>query len=248
MNTSTRPARPESDQKLDIREVGAEKDGVRQYSEKRLFLQLQVFGGCKDPQSLVKPLQDGGAEAVIYLDVNDPQSIGLLTLTENPDQFVGDYRAILQTKPFEALVQKPEYTMFGRTYSSGREENLEDWLLHKPRRTVANKDWSWAVWYPLRRKSDFALLSREEQGKILYQHAMLGRTYGQAGFATDVRLACYGIDKNDNEFVIGLIGSELYPLSRIVQDMRKTQQTAKYIESMGPFFAGKVFWQSEPKL
>ena len=46
-------------------------------------------------------------------------------------------------------------------------------------------------------------------------------------------------DVDDNDFVIGLMGAELYPLSRIVQDMRKTQQTALYIESLGPFFVGK---------
>ena len=47
------------------------------------------------------------------------------------------------------------------------------------------------------------------------------------------------LDADDNDFVIGLMGAELYPLSRVVQDMRKTQQTALYIESLGPFFVGK---------
>ena len=88
------------------------------------------------------------------------------------------------------------------------------------------------------------LLSRAEQGKILGEHALIGRSYGQAGLAQDVRLACHGLDRNDNEFVIGLVGKELFPLSRIVQDMRRTQQTAKYMASLGPFFVGKVLWQS----
>ena len=76
------------------------------------------------------------------------------------------------------------------------------------------------------------------------EHAMIGMAYGEADFAHDIRLACYGLDKNDNEFVIGLVGKDLHPLSHLVQKMRKTEQTAKYIQSLGPFFIGKTFWQS----
>jgi chlorite dismutase len=44
--------------------------------------------------------------------------------------------------------------------------------------------------------------------------------------------------------VIGLIGKDLYPLSKIVETMRKTQQTSLYLEHLGPFFVGRVVWQS----
>jgi chlorite dismutase len=57
-------------------------------------------------------------------------------------------------------------------------------------------------------------------------------------------LSCFGLDQHDNDFVIGLIGADLYPLSACVQQMRKTRQTSQYIEAMGPFFVGKAFWQS----
>jgi chlorite dismutase len=59
----------------------------------------------------------------------------------------------------------------------------------------------------------------------------------------DVRLACFGMDKNDSDFVIGLIGKELFPLSACVQAMRKTKQTSSYMETMGPFFIGRAIWQ-----
>ena len=137
--------------------------------------------------------------------------------------------------------------MLGRTYSTGREADLEDWLLEKPRRNALNPQWPWAIWYPLRRKPEFELLPKEEQGKILYEHAKIGIAFGQADYAHDIRLACHGLDKNDNEFVLGLIGRDLYPLSKVVQEMRRTQQTAKYMQSLGPFFVGKVFWQSPLK-
>ena len=58
-------------------------------------------------------------------------------------------------------------------------------------------------------------------------------------------LACHGLDKFDNDFVIGLLGPELYPLSCIVQRMRKTKQTSQHLERLGPFWIGKVAWQSK---
>ncbi|HEY5567238.1 MAG TPA: hypothetical protein VIM81_08350, partial [Gammaproteobacteria bacterium] len=57
-------------------------------------------------------------------------------------------------------------------------------------------------------------------------------------------LACHGLDKNDNDFIIGLLGRKLHPLSAIVQEMRKTEQTSQYLDSLGPFFVGNVLWRS----
>lgn len=228
----------------DIRELGAAVQGVPQASTRRLYAQLLAFGGCRDTESLVKPLRASGLEFVLYRDLNDPLGVGLLVLAEDPEVLAGRARELLAREPFATLSAKPELTMLGRSYSSGREPDLEDWLLVKPRRNALNPENRWAVWYPLRRKPDFALLSKEEQGRILFEHAMLGRTFGQSGYAQDIRLSCYGLDRHDNEFVLGLVGPELYPLSRLIQEMRKTQQTAKYMQSLGPFFVGRVHAQS----
>jgi chlorite dismutase len=133
--------------------------------------------------------------------------------------------------------------MVGRTYASGFEPDLTEWLLERPRRTVLNPAWPWAIWYPLRRTGAFARLAREEQGKILHEHATIGRAYGEADHAHDIRLACYGLDTSDNDFVIGLVGRALHPLSHLVQAMRRTIQTSEYIERLGPFFVGNAIWQ-----
>ncbi len=232
---------------LDLREFGAAINGVPQVSTRRLFLQLQVFGGCTHPQKLIEPLKASDLEVVLYQDLNDPGGIGLLFLTEHPDALVTEVRSLLTCEPFASLRRKPELTMIGRTYSSGHEPNLEDWLLVKPRRNALNPEFPWAIWYPLRRKSEFYLLPEPDRRKVLFEHAMIGRAYAQAGYAYDIRLACFGLEQKDNEFVLGLVGPELYPLSRLIQEMRHTQQTAKYIESLGPFFVGKVCWQSPLK-
>ena len=228
----------------EIREIGAPINGELQYSTRRLFLQLQVFTGCAQPHELIESLKASSLEVVLYHDLNDPKGIGLLFMTEDADALVTETRRILTSAPFNALHPKPEFTMVGRTYASGREPDLEDWLLVKPRRNTLNPELSWAIWYPLRRKPEFYRLPPQEQGKILMEHAMIGRTYVEAGYAHDIRLACFGLDARDNDFVIGLMGTSLHPLSHLVGEMRKSQQTAQYLESLGPFFVGKVCWQS----
>lgn len=232
----------ESKESLDIREHGASVDGEPRTSDRRLFMQLQVFTGVADPAPLADALAGAGIDAALYLDVNDPYGVGVLFLAEDPDRFVTHVRSLLNREPFVLLERRPALTMFGRTYATGYEPDLEDALIGRPRRTVLNPVWPWGIWYPLRRNGAFARLDVKEQRKILMEHASVGRAYGRADYAHDIRLACYGLDENDNDFVIGLIGKALYPLSRVVQDMRKTQQTSLYIDSLGPFFVGKRVW------
>jgi chlorite dismutase len=228
----------------DISEKGGMKDGQPQRSDRRLFMQFIAFGGCADATALADRLAQARIPGVLYEDVNDPRGIGLLTLTEDPDFFLDRVRPLLNGPGFSVLVQKPEYTMLGRTYAIGYEPDLVDVLLHRPRRTVLNPLWKWAVWYPLRRSGKFAQLSDQEQRVILSEHGTIGMSYGVADYAHDIRLACHGLDKDDNDFIVGLIGKDLFPLSSIVQSMRKTQQTALYLERLGPFFVGRALWQS----
>jgi len=207
-------------------------------------MQLQVFTGCTDPKPLIAALEVSQAEVVLYLDVCDPNGVGVLSMSEDPTFFVTRFREILSAPPFVGLTRRPEFTMLGRTYSSGFESDLEEWLLRRPRRVARTPESPWAVWYPLRRTGAFARLSPKEQGAILREHATIGRAYGEAGLAHDIRLACNGLDVNDNDFVIGLVGPDLYPLSHLVQSMRRTIQTSEYIEKLGPFFVGRACWQS----
>jgi chlorite dismutase len=225
---------------VDARERGANQ----QVSARRLFMQLQAWGGCADPKAVQTALERSQIEAVLYADLHDPRGVGVVTFAENPVFFTTRLREVLGVEPFANLARKPELTMFGRTYSSGFEPDLEDWLLRRPRRTVLNPAWPWAVWYPLRRTGAFAKLSPEEQGAILREHGTIGRAYGDGDLAHDIRLACHGLDTHDNDFLIGLVGQELHPLSHLVQAMRKTVQTSEYIASLGPFFVGHVLWQS----
>jgi chlorite dismutase len=225
---------------VDVREKGASQ----QVSDRRLFMQLQVWSGCADSKPLVAAVERGRIEGVLYLDLNDPAGVALLALHENPAFFATSLRELLHGEPFVSLRHRPDLTMLGRTYASGFEPDLDDWLLGRPRRTVLNPAWPWGIWYPLRRAGAFARLSPQEQGAILKEHGTQGRAYGDADLAHDVRLACHGLDTNDNDFVIGLVGRELHPLSHLVQAMRRTAQTAQYLQSLGPFFVGHVLWQS----
>lgn len=239
MNTERkRPPRPEP---VDLREMGAPSDDEPQVSDRRLFFQLHVFEGCSDASALIEPLEERRLNAVLYDDFNNPTGIGVLFITEDPVVLTTDARDLLaEFQRVASPLYRAEMTMIGRTYSSGREPNLEEWLLNKPLQNALNPEFPWAIWYPLRRNPEFYRLEHRERGRILGEHAMLGRSYAAGGYASDIRLACFGLDTNDNEFVIGLVGPELYPLSRLIQDMRQTEQTTTYIESLGPFFIGKV--------
>jgi chlorite dismutase len=207
-------------------------------------MQLQAFGCCTDVPALAAALARSELTAVLYEDVNDARGVALLTLSRDPVVFVEGLRSLLAAPPFASLVQKPEYTMMGRTYALGYEPDLEDTLLARPRRTVLNPAWTWSMWYPLRRSGRFAQLPEQEQRAILAEHGTIGMAYGAGDFAHDIRLACHGLDKHDNDFVVGLIGKDLFPLSHVVQSMRKTQQTSLYLERLGPFFVGRAVWQS----
>jgi chlorite dismutase len=231
---------------VDVLERSAtEKDGQPQAMDRRLFMQLLVFDCSADPaetlDAVAAALSEGAVASVLYEDANDPRGIAVLTWSEDPAHFVTAVRPALNREELRSsLTLRPEMTMIGRTYSTGYEPDLEYWMLRRPPETVSNPDWPWAVWYPLRRNGEFAKLEPRQQAKILKEHAIIGRAYGARDLAHDVRLACHGLDVADNEFVIGLIGARLHPLSHVVQTMRKTKQTSTYIEKMGPFFVGRV--------
>ena len=220
------------------------KNGEAQRSDRRLFMQFLAFGGCERAQPLAEAASAADIAGALYEDVNDPRGVALLTFSEDPAYFLDRVRPMLNGPSFRPLVQKPEYTMLGRTYAIGYEPDLEEVLLQRPRRTVLNPEWKWAVWYPLRRSGKFAQLPQDEQRVILAEHGTIGMSFGVADYAHDIRLACHGLDKDDNDFVVGLLGKDLYPLSAIVQTMRKTQQTSLYLERLGPFFVGRALWQS----
>lgn len=229
--------------KVEVGERGAKgADGQPQISNRRLFVQLLVFD-CEpntNPDDATKELAASlgrhGARGVVYHDVNAPRGLGVLTYSDDPSHFV------MRTRPaigaVSGLVQRMDHNMLGRSYSQGYEQDLGFWLVDRPMSVMENAAWPWAVWYPLRRSGAFAKLEPREQAGILREHAIIGRAYGQQDLAHDVRLACHGLDAADNEFVVGLIGKDLHPLSHVVQAMRKTRQTSEFIAQMGPFFVG----------
>ncbi len=239
--------------KIDILEHGAPRGGQPQESNRRLFVQLVALDCPRAPiaDAIAKALHDLMFEhsltGVIYADMHNPLGLALVVIDENPTELVSKLRAVVgSSKLPDALRVRSETAMLGRTYSSGFEPDLEDWLIHRPRRTLLDSSNQFGVWYPLRRKGSFERLEPGERGSILREHGGIGRAYGEQNLAHDIRLTCHGLDPNDNDFVIGLLGDELYPLSHVVQAMRRTRQTAEFIEKMGPFFVGRVLYRAQP--
>jgi hypothetical protein len=237
-------AKPAGLPEIDVREYGGKRDGVRQQSDRRLFMQLLVLDtpAGQNADAMAKQLADlCGREhipAVVYADAMSPRGFGLLTWSDDPAHFVRNVRPLFAHDALAQATVRPGYAMVGRTYSNGHEPELEWVLLKRPVENVTHEAYRWHVWYPLRRTPAFARLEGHEQSIILREHATIGMAYGAQELAHDVRLACYGLDAADNEFVIGLVGPELHPLSHLVQAMRKTRQTSEFIANMGPFFVG----------
>lgn len=232
---------------IDVRERAGDHTGNPRAIETRLFMQLLVYrvDERQQPDAVItnagQAFEGRNIPGVIYRDANDPRSIGILTWSEQPEHFVTTVRSALLELP--GITLRDDFTMLGRSYATGYEDDLEHWLIKRPVQNAVNEEHRWAVWYPLRRVGGFERLPVKEQAGILREHAAIGRAYGEQGLATDIRLACHGLDANDNEFVIGLLGKDLHPLSHLVQRMRKTLQTSDYIKQMGPFFVGFAAWR-----
>lgn len=228
----------------DVLEHGRADNGEPLSSDRRLFMRLLCFTGCKDPSPLIGFTRDAGWDAAIYQSASDPWGVALLLMDVSPDFFVSTADPLLRNSPWADLQPLPEMTLFARAYSIGYENDLERTLVTRPRERALSPQWPWVVWYPLRRTGAFAKLPKREKMKILGEHGTIGRAWGEAGHAHDIRLACFGMDRDDNDFAVALVGGDLLALSKIVEVMRGTVQTSTYIERLGPFFCGKAIYQS----
>lgn len=242
--TSESTSRPAGLPPVDVNEYGGKKDGERQTLNRRLFMQLLVFdapagaSGDAIAGDLASRLRERRIPGVVYADAQDPQGVGLLTWSDDPAHFVTTVRPLFGLPQLAVVTMRQGWSMLGRTYGQGHEPDLAYVLLQRPLDQVTNEAFPWHIWYPLRRTGAFAKLPPEEIVPMMREHAQIGMAYGQAELGHDVRLACHGMDAADNEFVIGLVGKELHPLSHLVQTMRKTRQTSEFIAKMGPFFVG----------
>lgn len=231
---------------IDLAERGRSATGESIAIDRRLFMQFFAFTNCDDIQAVTKQAQQENWQSIIYEDINDPNGFGILSFSEHPEYFAEQINRRLRDHQWQALRLLPELTMLGRTYTLGYEPDLVDTLLTRPIERVCNPMTPWAVWYPVRRTGAFLQQPAEEQRKMLMEHGGIGHAFGKAGLATDIRLACHGLCRADMDFVVGLIGVKLFPLSALVQRMRKTRQTAEFIENMGPFFVGRAIYQPDP--
>lgn len=239
---------------IELRERGSDRDGQPQLSDRRLFLQLVALdcANTKKARKAARHLAEcpemDQLGAVIYGDMHRPTTIALLTWSERPEDLFECLCRALATSPLVSGCRiRNRLGMLGRTYSTGFETDLEDWLIDRPVRTLLSDSAHFGIWYPLQRKKGFERLGAREKAEVLMEHGRIGRAYGEQGLVHDIRLVCHGLDTNDNDFVIGLIGESLHPLSHVVQQMRGTRQTSEYIERMGPFFVGRNLYRRPPR-
>lgn len=226
---------------VDLREKGRDIDGQPQMSNRRLYIQFLAFQGTADPEELSGELRDGGVTGTLYLDLNNPRGYGLAWAHEDPSFFTDTGRKLLSRGGFKNLEFRPHLTMTGRTYALGYEADLEETLFTRPAGRLLDPAYPWAIWYPVKRKKDFESLDEKLKHDIMMNHGEIGKVFGKSGAAADIRLACHGLDENDSDFIIGVLGTELIGPSSTIQAMRKSLQTMHHLENLGPFFTGKVY-------
>ncbi|MFO0611203.1 MAG: chlorite dismutase family protein [Polyangiaceae bacterium] len=232
--------------RVDVVERGGKgPDGEVLTLDRRLFVQLLVFDCAPETNptgamsAIATKLQERGVAAVVYADVNAPRGFGVLTYDEDPAVFVDRVRPAVNDLGALHVVPRPDFTMIGRSYAGGHETDLPFWLIDRPKSVIGERRVGAgpSIPAPAGRRVE---PRRARTTRILREHAIIGRAYGAEDLAHDVRLACHGLDPHDNDFLIGLIGKDLHPLSHVVQSMRKTRQTREFITQMGPFFVGRV--------
>ena len=227
----------------DLRDFGMPVQGIPQAIDRRLYMQLQVVTGIANRSQVVAEVREAGAAAVLYADLNDPRGVGVLLWDEDPLRLSAKAEALHSLPSLGAGQLRPEFTMLARSYAFGREDDVTFWLTKRPIDVATYPNRPWAVWYPLRRKPGFYRLPKDEQAEMLREHGLIGHNFGSAGYATDIRLECFGMDPADNEFVLGLLSDRLDWLSRLVKEMRSTRQTGEFMDHLGPFFVGHTLYQ-----
>jgi len=231
-------------QGLSLAERGRDASGAAITVDRRLFVQLYVFTHCAHPDKVADAFRETQFPGAVYASQLDPHGVGVASFSEDENWLADTFLPWVRTSPLAGCTPLPKMSMLGRTYAIGHETDLEHRLITRPAQTIANPAWPWAVWYPLRRAGAFELLPAAEQRTILAEHGGIGHAYGRADYAHDLRLSCHGLSEDDNDFITGLFGKRLHPLSAVVQHMRKTQQTARYLTQLGPFFVGKALAQT----
>src|SRR5262245_28126446 len=98
---------------IDVAEYGGKKDGVKQSTNRRLFMQLLVFrapAADTVAKDLLAVLRARKIPGVVYADAMDPRGVGLLAWGEDPAIFVRDVRPLFaEGGPLAQVELRPEY-------------------------------------------------------------------------------------------------------------------------------------------
>jgi len=211
-------------------------------SDNTLFLQLQVFDiePAAGPRAMVsalsRRLREKRIDGVIYGDANDHRGIGLLTWATNPGDILDNVHALLGGKRFSALTPRPGWVMFGRVGSDQPYGTTVETLL--------NGSQSWAVWYPVRNKPEWGSLDAGSQQSVHDEHIEAAKSFIAEGRVSYARLACHGLDPEDNDYISYMAAADLGDISSLAEAIRGTAQVSTHTDKMGPVFVGRKIWQN----
>ena len=210
-------------------------------SDNTLFLQLQIFDiePAAGPRAMVsalsRRLREKRIDGVIYGDANDHRGIGLLTWAADPGDILDNVHALLGGKRFSALTPRPGWVMLGCVSGDAAATTPE--LLLDPNQ-------NWATWYPQRNKAEWGSLGDAAQAKVLEEAGGVAKSSIDEGKVSYVRLACQGIDPEDNDHIFALTAANLLDINELQAAMRGTALLTTHLQKMGPVFVGRKIWQN----
>jgi hypothetical protein len=196
-----------------------------------LFLQLLVFTDCVDYKPLSLQLDRLPIDCLLFKDLRDPQGIGLLAFSDDPEHIASDLRDMLSSRLFRAFMLRHELTMTARTFGdiARAREELEA--------ATRNREWPWAIWHPI--KGTAALAALDEK----LHAAAFGRMVDVTGLGPSdfgrVLLKGHGLDGHGNDFVQGFFGRHLHQLSAIIESTQRSPLHGELVSASGPYFVGR---------
>ena len=238
-------AEPDTDGGLSLAERGKTAEGAPQSLDRRLFVQLLAYTGCPDAAPLAEAADQAGVGGVVYESAQDPQGVAVALFHEDPAFFVEDGRRLHTSAPFRDLAPLPALTMLGRTYSIGYEQDLLGTLVARPVKTMTNPDV--VVGRVVPAPAERPVRAGAARGAAADAHGARRDRPGVRGrrpTPTTSASRATGWTRTTTDFVAGLVGKSLFPLSKPSSSgCGRRARRPSSSSRLGPFFAGRAVWQ-----
>ena len=210
-------------------------------------MKFTAFGGCADPQAAVAALAEDGVEGALYVDANDPQGIGLIVAAEDPGLLRDDAARAVQPPAVrgvhaQARVRHARPHVLDRLRARSRGHAVHE----AARQDAEPREPLGRVVSAAARRRSFRRCRPIISAASWPSTARSRNATAPAGMPPTCASRATASTRTTTTSSSACSARTCIRLSAVVQEMRKTEQTAQYLDSLGPFFVGKAVWQAKP--